>query len=36
MPLGSPGMEQGDGRQPYEVLVVAKDGSTSVFAHHGD
>jgi hypothetical protein len=21
--------------QPYEVLLVAKDGSTSVFARHG-
>jgi len=36
MPQGSPGMEQGSVRQPYDVLLVAKDGSTSVFAHHGD
>ena len=36
MPIGSPGMEQGDVRDPYDVLLVAKDGSTSVFAHHGD
>jgi hypothetical protein len=36
MPVGSPGMEQGDAREPYDVLLVAKDGSTSVFAHHGD
>jgi hypothetical protein len=36
MPIGSPGMEQGDVREPYDVLLVAKDGSTAVFAHHGD
>ena len=35
MPIGSPGMEQGDAREPYDVLLVAKDGSTAVFAHHG-
>ena len=36
MPLGSPGMETPDGRvQPYAVELVAKDGSTSPFAHHG-
>lgn len=35
MPIGSPGMEASDGRvQPYDVLLVAPDGSTSVFAHH--
>ena len=36
MPIGSPGMEQGDRREPYDVLLVAKDGSTTVYAHHGD
>lgn len=36
MPQGSPGMEQGRPDEPYDVLLVAKDGSTSVFAHHGD
>jgi hypothetical protein len=36
MPVGSPGMEQGNRREPYEVLLVAKDGSTTVYAHHGD
>ena len=36
MPIGSPGMEQGDTREPYDVLLVAKDGSTTVFAHHGE
>lgn len=36
MPLGSPGMEVPSGEtQPYDVLLVAKDGTTSVFAHHG-
>jgi hypothetical protein len=36
MPAGSPGMEVPSGEiQPYDVLLVAEDGSTSVFAHHG-
>jgi hypothetical protein len=36
MPVGSPGMEQPSGQvQPYDVFLVAKDGSTSVYAHHG-
>ncbi|MFZ2509442.1 MAG: DUF411 domain-containing protein [Steroidobacteraceae bacterium] len=35
MPLGSPGMEQGDQVQPYDVIAVAGDGSGSVFARHG-
>lgn len=36
MPAGSPGMEVPSGRvQPYEVLLVAKDGSTSVWSRHG-
>lgn len=35
MPMGSPGMEHGDHKQPYDVLLIAKDGSTKVFAHHG-
>lgn len=35
MPVGSPGMEQGDEKEPYEVLLVKKDGSTEVFARHG-
>ncbi len=35
MPLGSPGMEVEGHSQPYDVLLVAKDGSTSVYAHHG-
>jgi hypothetical protein len=37
MPVGSPGMEVPSGaRQPYEVLLVHSDGSTTVFARHGD
>jgi hypothetical protein len=36
MPAGSPGMEIPSGEvQPYDVLLVAHDGSTSVFAQHG-
>jgi len=35
MPIGSPGMEQPDGKtEPYDVLLVKKDGSTEVFARH--
>lgn len=35
MPLGSPGMEQPDGKtEPYEVLLVKNDGSTEIFARH--
>ena len=35
MPLGSPGMEQPDGEtEPYDVLLVKKDGTTEVFARH--
>lgn len=37
MPVGSPGMETPTGEvQPYDVHLVARDGSTSVFSHHGD
>lgn len=34
MPLGSPGMEQGGRVQPYETLLVAKNGSRRRFAFH--
>lgn len=35
MPAGSPGMEVPDGTvQPYDVELVAADGTTTVFAHH--
>ncbi len=32
MVTGSPGMEQGDAKVPYEVIAFAKDGKTSVYA----
>jgi hypothetical protein len=32
MVVGSPGMEQGNRKQPYEVTAWAKDGKTSVYA----
>lgn len=36
MPAGSPGMEVPSGRvEPYEVLLVNKDGSTTVFTSYG-
>lgn len=34
MPMGSPGMEMGDHKEPYDVLLLARDGSTTVFASH--
>jgi len=34
MPMGSPGMEMGDHKEPYDVLLLAKDGTTTVFASH--
>lgn len=34
MPIGSPGMEVGSQRDAYDVLLVALDGSTTVFAHY--
>jgi hypothetical protein len=37
MPMGSPGMPVAPGHeQPYDVLLVAEDGSTSVYARHND
>lgn len=33
MPIGSPGMEQGERRDPYDVLLLAADGPPTVFAH---
>jgi len=35
MPVGSPGMEQGGRVDPYEVLLVARDGRTTVYARYG-
>jgi hypothetical protein len=34
MPIGSPGMEQGNMQQPYEVHLVNTDGTTSVYARY--
>ncbi len=34
MPVGSPGMEQGNRRVPYQVIAFARGGQTSVFARH--
>ena len=34
MIAGSPGMEQGDHKEPYQVLLFDKAGKTKVFAAH--
>lgn len=34
MPMGSPGMEQGGVKQPYDVVAFTKSGQRSVFAKH--
>ncbi|MBX3560362.1 MAG: DUF411 domain-containing protein [Sphingomonas sp.] len=34
MPIGSPGMEQGDRREPYQTIAFTRDGRLSVFASH--
>ena len=34
MPMGAPGMEHGDHRQPYSTMLIGTDGKTSVFARH--
>ena len=34
MPIGSPGMEKGDEAEPYDVILINKDGSTEIFAKH--
>ena len=37
MPIGSPGMEVGDRRDPYDVLAFDRDGNVTVYAsHHRD
>ena len=33
MPIGSPGMEQGDRRDAYDVLVVGSEGEAAVYTH---
>lgn len=34
MPIGSPGMEQGNVRDPYDVLLIERTGSTRVYQSH--
>jgi hypothetical protein len=34
MPVGSPGMEYGSEREPYEVVLFAADGAARVFARY--
>ena len=34
MPIGSPGMEQGDRKDPYDVMSFTKDGTTGVYQKH--
>lgn len=34
MPIGSPGMEMGERKDAYDVLLIHPDGSTEVFARH--
>lgn len=34
MPMGSPGMEQGGAKEPYDVVAFTKDGKMTVYAKH--
>ena len=34
MPMGAPGMEHGDHREPYSTMLIGLDGKTKVFAQH--
>ena len=34
MPIGSPGIEQRAETEPYDVLLIKKDGTTEIFATH--
>ena len=34
MPAGSPGMEMGDMRDPFDTLLIGTDGTAAVFARH--
>ncbi len=34
MVVGSPGMEMGDKKMPYNVLAIKKDGSTQIYEKH--
>ncbi len=35
MPLGSPGMESPRGSQPYDVILLRRDGTKEIFASYG-
>jgi hypothetical protein len=35
MPAGSPGMERGDRGQPYQVVLILRDGRHRVWSTHG-
>jgi len=34
MPIGAPGMEHGDHREPYSTMLIGKDGKATLFARH--
>lgn len=34
MPMGSPGMEQGGAKEPFDVIAFTKDGKMTVYAKH--
>lgn len=34
MPMGSPGMEQGGAKQPFNTMAFTKDGKKTIFARH--
>ena len=34
MPMGSPGMEQGNAKEAYDVIAFKKDGTSTVYAKH--
>ena len=34
MPMGSPGMEQGGQKQPFNTMAFTKDGKQTVYARH--
>jgi hypothetical protein len=34
MPVGTPGMEQGSRKDPYQVISFDRDGRTGVFADY--
>ena len=36
MPVGSPGMEMGNERDPYDTILVRRDGTGEVFQSHRD